>query len=240
MSAERLQKIIAHSGFCSRRAAETLILEGKVSLNGVITKELGIKADSELDIIEVLGKRIANPDFVVYVLNKPKGVVTSKKKQFSEKIVMDLIPKTPDVFPIGRLDKDSEGLLLLTNNGNLAHTLTHPSFAHTKVYKVVIISQKKHAPRTAEWIEHQLLKGVKLGDGLAKADQITVKELPEDEFELTLSVHEGRNHLIRRMCATIGFDVSQLKRIKLGPIRLSNLKSGQYRILTKAEITSLT
>lgn len=240
MSSERLQKILANSGITSRRKAEGLILEGKVSVNGSTVSELGQKADLDTDRIVVDGVVLKHQSTVVYLLNKPRGVVSTAVPQGGQKIVLELVPPKPSVHPIGRLDKESEGLLLLTNNGTLTNTLTHPSFKHSKVYRVYVKPQKSTQPRTGEWIHDKLLKGVKLGDGLAKADSVVVRTLPGDVFEITISVHEGRHHLIRRMCATIGFDVTILKRTKIGNLTLGNLKSGQFRPLTASEIKSLT
>lgn len=238
MATERLQKIIANSGICSRRAAEELLLKGKVSVNGTYIHELGIKADAHVDKIVVDGRILPKPQSLTYLLYKPKGVVSSTKKQKNEKIVTELVPKSPTVYPVGRLDKDSEGLLLLTNNGELANTLSHPSHGHTKTYFVKTRWQDKTKTYTSEEIVKKLLKGVKLGDGLAKADKVEI-EAKEGGFELIITVREGRNHLIRRMCATVGLDVLLLRRIRLAHLVLGSLKSGQYRLLSNHEVTTL-
>lgn len=234
---ERLQKLIAAAGFASRREAEKLIAAGKVQVNGETVTKLGTQADPTTDSITVNGKKLAQPHRLVYALNKPRGVVTSRARQAKERIVTDLVPASPAVYPVGRLDKDSEGLLLLTNDGTLAQRLTHPSFEHQKVYEV-----------TAEWrtykenpdgVLQKLKKGVKLGDGLAKADSARLLRQKENEIRLEITLHEGRTHIVRRMCAAVGLKVTRLIRVKIGTIELENITSGKYRLLTDTERSAL-
>lgn len=236
---ERLQKIIANAGRASRRQAEVLISAGKVTVNGRIVTDLGTKADPETARITVEGLPIISSAPVVYLLNKPKGVVCSRVQQAKEKLVTELVPNNPPVYPVGRLDRESEGLILLTNQGSLTQRLSHPSFTHPKTYFLVCKFQKGETARTPEWISQQLLKGVRLGDGAAKADKLTVKTLPEQVFTLEITVHEGRKHLLRRMCATIGLEVLLLRRTKFATLKLGNLKPGQYRRLSPTEISNL-
>lgn len=236
---ERLQKLIATAGVASRRGAEQLILDGLVSLNGSKVLSLGTKADLAVDTVLVKGTPLPRPRLVVYALNKPKGVVCSTKKQAQEKLVTELVPPHPPVYPVGRLDRESEGLILLTNNGELANQLTHPSYLHAKEYTVLARWQKDKPKREADWVSKHLLKGVRLGDGLAKADQVIFKTNEHGGLVLILTVHEGRQHLIRRMCATIGLDVLRLTRTRLSNLSLRGIKSGQYRILSELETKSL-
>jgi 23S rRNA pseudouridine2605 synthase len=236
---ERLQKIIAAAGFASRRAAEELIKAGKVQVDGKVVKELGTKVDPAKAMIRIEGKILPpKPEAVAYLLYKPKGVVSSTKKQANERIVTDLVPKTPPVYPIGRLDQDTEGLIILTNDGELANTLTHPSYKHTKQYTVKAKWKDPEKAIAPEKLEAKLRKGVKLGDGLAKADHASIKQ-NEGEVVLILTVHEGRHHLIRRMCATIGLDVTQLVRTKIANLTVQKLKSGDYRALSPHEVRNL-
>ena len=236
---ERIQKIIAASGITSRRGAEQLILDGKVKLNGEKVRVLGTKANPEIDEIKVDGKVLPKHiSSITYLVNKPKGVVVSKTRQGDSKIITDLLPLKPAVYPVGRLDKDSEGLILMTNNGELAHKLTHPSFEHKKEY-LVTVKWEKDSKKDVEWVRRHLEKGMKLGDGNAKADKLDIKVLPNDTLSLFITIHEGRHHLIRRMCATVSLEVIKLKRTKLSFLTLGNLNSGQYRILTHEEVARL-
>jgi 23S rRNA pseudouridine2605 synthase len=233
---ERLQKLIAASGICSRRAAEELILQGKVRVNGAVVRELGTKA-GEADVILVNNKPLPKPQTVTYLLNKPRGVVCSMARQADTQIITDLVPPYPPVFPIGRLDKESEGLILLTNDGELANTLTHPKFEHAKEYWVTCRPEVGFTP-DYDLIKTRLLKGVKLGDGDAKADSINIRTEGKKVI-LSITVHEGRHHLIRRMCATQRLDVDRLKRVKIGTLELASLKTGAWRVLTEKEISRL-
>lgn len=235
MSLERLQKIIAASGITSRREAEAFIQEGRVKVNGKVVNKLGSKADLSTDLIMVNNKPLPKITGITYLLYKPKGVVSSSKKQKNETIVTELVPPFPTVYPIGRLDRESEGLILLSNNGELAQKLTHPSFLHFKTYEVVGSLSKDIE---ADSIQRKLLKGVKLGDGLAKADKISAS-IKEKKVYLEITIHEGRHHQIRRMCATIGIDVIKLKRVSVSGITLKTLKPGHYRILESEEIQAI-
>jgi len=233
---ERLQKVIANSGLCSRRTAEQYIQEGRVKVDGVVVTTLGTQIDPERGIITVDGKKLPTYLPVVYLLNKPKGIVCSRTPQGKEEVVTSLVPDFPPVYPIGRLDKESEGAILLTNDGFLTHKLTHPSFQHSKVYRVTVQAEKTiDLPA----VEHHLLKGVKLGDGKAMADKINSSAIDSQTATLYITVHEGRNHLIRRMCATLDLNVKRLVRIQIGFITLGSLKPGEYRRLTRQEIQRL-
>jgi 23S rRNA pseudouridine2605 synthase len=237
---DRLQKLIAHAGLASRREAETLITNGKVRVNGVIVRELGTQADPEVDVILVHNKPLPKPTTVVYLLHKQRGFVCSRKQQADEKLVTELVPPYPRVYPVGRLDKESEGLILLTNDGDLTQKLTHPKHEVPKNYTVTCTWQKNETVRTIAWIEQHLKTGVKLGDGKAKADSIRVKELPNGTLVLQLTIHEGRHHLVRRMCGSIGLEVERLQRTSIGPLTMNRLSPGDYRVLTNKELSQLT
>ncbi|MBU6389759.1 rRNA pseudouridine synthase [Patescibacteria group bacterium] len=235
---ERLQKLIAAAGLASRRQAETLIARGQVTVNGTVVTTLGEKADPETDRITVNGKPLIRAMPTVYAFYKPRGTVCSRAHQGKAPIVTDFLPSDPPVYPIGRLDKESEGLILLTNQGDLANRLTHPSYHHPKEYIVESRWQTAAHQLDPDKIEDRLRKGVKLGDGLARADKITAHPTVSG-YRLTVVVHEGRHHLLRRMCAIIGLDVTRLKRTRIAAISLGSLKPGQYRVVSQTELKRL-
>ena len=239
MAAERLQKLIAAAGLASRREAELWITAGKVRVNGKIISDLGSKADLSTDTVLVNNKPLPKPQSVTYMVNKPKGVVCSRIRQKGETIITDLVPAFPRVYPVGRLDKESEGLILLTNDGDLTLRSTHPSFNHNKDYYLHVRWEKKVIEKPLEWVRDQLLKGVKLGDGKAKADKVSIKPGKGEDITLEMSVHEGRHHLLRRMCARLGLEVRFLRRTKFGTLSLGALKPGRFRLLTPEEEKSL-
>jgi len=239
MAAERLQKLIAAAGLASRREAEAWITAGRVRVNGRVVTDLGSKADLATDTVLVNNRPLPKPQSVTYMVNKPKGVVCSRIRQKGEQIITDLVPAFPRVYPVGRLDKDSEGLILLTNDGDLTQRSTHPSFAHTKEYLLHVRWEKNVIPKPLDWIKEQLLKGVRLGDGPAKADKVGIRSGQEGDITLEITVHEGRHHLLRRMCARLGLEVRFLRRTKFGTLSLGTLKPGRYRLLTPEEQKSL-
>jgi len=225
---ERIHKVLANHGMASRRGAEQLIREGRVMVNGV-PAEIG-QSVSETDKIFVNGvalpKRTA--ESMVYMVHKPKGVVVSSVSQTNEPIITSLVPAEPLVQPVGRLDKESEGLMILTNNGQLALALTHPRFGHRKTY-VVDARVKNDQALDTEKITKQLLKGVKLGDGVAKALAVKILRSHEQTIQIELVVEEGRHHLVRRMCAVVGLRVDRLVRTAIGPLTIRGLSRGTYR-----------
>lgn len=226
---ERLQKILAGVGIGSRRACEELIEAGRVTVNGRVA-QLGDKADVERDRVEVDGVRIGvKPGLVYYVLNKPAGVVTSAADPHGRPIVTDLVPAEPRVFPVGRLDQDTEGLLLLTNDGDLTHQLTHPSFGVEKEYVV----QVDGSPTRGEL--RRLRVGVELDDGMTAPAQATLVE----PTVLRITIHEGRNRQVRRMCEAIGHPVRRLVRTRIGPLTDRSLAPGEWRVLTTDEVRAL-
>ncbi|MCR4634533.1 MAG: rRNA pseudouridine synthase [Erysipelotrichaceae bacterium] len=232
---ERLQKIIAASGYCSRRRAEELIGEGRVSLNGIQVTSLGVKAD-EGDQIAIDGVLIGQKEEkAVYLLNKPRSVISSASDDRGRKTVVDLIDTPYRLYPLGRLDYDSSGLILLSNDGELMQKLIHPSFEVDKVYEVVIDGLIKN-----EEIG-KLERGVKIEDYVsapAKVSLISVNENKKTSF-LEVTIHEGKNREIRKMFESLGYKVIRLHRIKEAGIELGDLKSGEYRRLKPYEVKKL-
>ncbi len=226
---ERLQKILARAGIGSRRHCEELIADGRVSINGEVA-ELGARADVDVDRIEVDGVAIGvRPDLVHYLLNKPAGVVTTAADPQGRRTVIDLVPEEPRVFPVGRLDYDTEGLLLLTNDGDLANRLTHPSHGVEKEYVAVVDG----APTRGEL--RRLREGVELDDGVTAPAKVATIE----PSVLRITIHEGRNRQVRRMCEAIGHPVVRLVRTRIGPIADRSLKPGEWRSLTVDEVRAL-
>jgi 23S rRNA pseudouridine2605 synthase len=240
---ERLQKILSQAGIASRRASEQLMLEGRVTVNGTTVRELGTKADPAHDDIRVDGRRVRLPERHRYLLlNKPRGYVTTRSDPQRRPTVIDLLTGVRDyVFPVGRLDYDSEGLLILTNDGALAAHLTHPRYHVARVYEVrvlgvpdahdlnrlakgVILDDRKIGPSDV-----RLLSDVRRGSERRDAGHAT----------LLITVREGRNRQVRRMCEAIGHPVTHLRRVAIGPIRDARLKPGQWRDLRPDEIERL-
>ena len=231
---ERLQKIIAHSGICSRRKAEELILAGKVKVNGEVIRELGYKADFN-DEIMVDNRPITTEEKVVYMLNKPKNVISSVSDDKGRKCVTDLIESKYRLYPLGRLDYDSSGLILLSNDGELMQKLIHPKYEVEKVYEVKIdglISDNEIK---------KLEKGVKIDDYISAKAKITLTDRNNNRktSSLLVCIHEGKNREIRKMFETVGYKVIRLHRIKEGNLELGDLKSGEYRRLKPFEIKKL-
>lgn len=233
---ERLQKILAAAGVASRREAERMILAGRVTVDGKIVNELGSKYDAGKCKIEVDGKPLAAEEKMYYIFNKPKGVVTTMKDEHGRKCIADFVSDLPvRVYPVGRLDFNTEGLLLLTNDGELAQALMHPSHEVGKTY---VARVEGIVPR--EKLE-QLAKGVQLEDGMTAPAKVKLRSSDpgrkQTVFELT--IHEGRNRQVRRMCDAIGHPVVELQRVKEGPLALNNLARGKMRELTVNELVAL-
>lgn len=231
---ERLQKIIANAGIASRRAAEEMIRQGRVSVNGIVVRELGTKAGPE-DEIRIDGKLISTEvDKVYLMLYKPQGYVTTLKDPEGRPIVTDLIGDIRErVFPVGRLDYDSEGLLLLTNDGDFAQKLQHPRFRISKTYMVKI----KGNPTKKEI--NEMKKGVKLQDGLFVPEELSVEKVNDKSCWLKLTIHEGRNRVLRRFFEATHHPVARLVRVAVGDLTLGKLKQGEYRHLKPNEIIRL-
>ncbi|MED4956295.1 pseudouridine synthase [Paenibacillus macerans] len=233
---ERLQKILAGAGVASRRKCEELILSGKVQVNGETVTELGTKADPAADVITVDGKPIGAEKKLYLVFNKPKGVITSASDPQGRKIVTDYLKGVKErVYPVGRLDYDTEGLLLLTNDGEFAHLLTHPKHHVPKTYLATV----KGVPHGDDL--EKLKKGIMLEDGITAPAEVEYHDVdPEGKFAtISITIHEGRNRQVRRMFDAISHPVSKLKRISFGDLYLGNLKRGLYRHLTKEEVDGL-
>jgi 23S rRNA pseudouridine2605 synthase len=232
---ERLQKVIAHAGIASRRKAEQLIVEGKVKVNGKIVRELGTKVGPH-DKIEVNGIPVEREEPVYFLFYKPRGVISSVKDDKGRKVVTDYFPEIEQrIYPIGRLDYDTSGLLLLTNDGDFANLLMHPRYEIEKVY----IAKVKGIPSREQL--KALEKGIRLEDGLTAPAR--VKLLKMDKRKQTaiieIVIHEGRNRQVRRMFEAIGHPVMKLKREKYAFLDLKGLKAGEYRELTPHEVKQL-
>ena len=234
-SLERLQKIIAHAGVSSRRKAEQLILEGKVTVNGEVVKELGIKCDPSIDDIRVNGEQLyIDKERITILFNKPVKVITTMSDPQQRKKVIDFIKIEERVFPVGRLDYETEGLLLLTNDGDLAYQLMHPKYEIEKVYEVTVNGK----PNKDQL--NKLRKGILLNDGLTAPAKISsIIKLPNNRSKITVTIHEGRKRQVRRMFKAINHEVEHLKRIKYSFLTLDGVESGEYRFLSKKEIEKL-
>lgn len=233
---ERLQKILAQAGVASRRKCEQLIAEGKVQVNGETVTELGTKADPAVDSISVNGKSIGAENKIYVLFNKPKGVITSASDDKGRKVVTDYLKGIHErVYPVGRLDYDTEGLLILTNDGDFAHLLTHPKHHVPKTYWATV----KGVPHGSEL--EKLKKGILLEDGMTAPAEVEYQDIDsENKFStISITIHEGKNRQVRRMFEAINHPVIKLKRISFGDLYLGNLKRGIYRHLTKDEILTL-
>ena len=230
---ERLQKVMAAAGVASRRASEELIAAGRVTVNGEVA-ELGCKVDAGQDDIRVDGERInADPDRVYVMLNKPRGVVTTVDDPEGRPTVMDLVNLPMRLFPVGRLDLDTEGLLLLTNDGDLTHALLHPSRQVPRTYVALVAGPFKG--RAAA----QLRDGVELDDGTARPQAVEVLEEQQGKALVQVVMTEGRKREVRRMFAEVGHPVERLARVAFGGVELGDLRQGKWRFLTQQEVGRL-
>ena len=227
----RLAKHLAHAGVASRRAAEQLIFDGRVTVAGKVVRDPARDVDGSLPI-SVDGRPVgaAEQERAVYVLNKPAGVVSTSHDTHGRKTVVDLIHADRRLYPVGRLDADTTGLILLTDDGELAHRLTHPSFEVPKTYRAVVRN-----PPVREPALRKLREGIDLDDG--RTSPAKVRRISSGELEIT--IHEGRKRQVRRMCEAIGHRVESLDRVAFGPLRLGNLPVGGHRRLTAAEVERL-
>jgi 23S rRNA pseudouridine2605 synthase len=234
MSLVRLQKFLAEAGIASRRRCEQLIQDGKVSVNGQPIYILGSKIDPERDAVEVYGKPVVIERKVYVALSKPAGVLCTSHDTHGRKRAVDLLPRSlPRLYTVGRLDKDTEGLLFLTNDGTFSLRLTHPRYKMNKTYWVEVEGELKHAEIA------RLLKGVRSEGELLHADRIFQVCAQTDTTELQLVLSEGKKREIRRMMAMIGHPVKRLVRIAIGPVELGNLKTSQWRYLSDEEVDQL-
>jgi len=228
---ERLQKVLAATGYGSRRIAEDLIAAGRVTVNGEVAI-LGRRVDADNDVVEVDGAPIGvRPDLVYYLLNKPVGVITTSRDTHDRQTVVDLVPSDPRVFSVGRLDVDTEGLLLLTNDGDLANRIAHPSHGIEKEYLVEVTGGAVSAGSI-----RSLRTGVLLDDGMTAPAKVS----QPDPGVLRITIHEGRNRQVRRMCEAVGHQVTRLVRTRIGPITDRSLQPGSWRELTTDEWRELT
>lgn len=233
MTAERVQKVLAAAGVASRRACEELIAEGRVTVDGERVT-LGAKADPTRQVLAVDGERVAvDPRLVHLMLNKPAQVVTTASDPQGRRTVLDLVPSQPRVYPVGRLDQDTEGLLLLTNDGELAHRLTHPRYEVEKTYVAQV------AAPVGKGVLRRLAAGVELEDGPAAVR--SARELGSDGRRalLELTIAEGRNREVRRLLTAVGHPVQRLARVRLGPVSLGDLSPGKHRPLNSREVRAL-
>lgn len=231
--AERLQKVLATAGIGSRRECEELIREGRIEVDGDIVSELGSRVDATRQRIRVDGVTLPQPKRAYYVVNKPTGVVCTNHDPSGRTRVIDLIRSDERLFTVGRLDRSSEGLILVTNDGELSNKLTHPRYGIDKVYRVRVAGQP------AAQLLGKLRRGIRLADGVAKVAAVRIKRRHKTSTELEVVLNEGRNREIRRLLARIGHKVLQLRRVAMGPLHLGDLPLGAYRKLSRDEVQKL-
>jgi 23S rRNA pseudouridine2605 synthase len=230
---ERLQKVLARAGFSSRRGAESLMQEGRVTVNGTIVREPGTKADPARDDIRVDGVRVKPGGAPVYILlNKPRGVVTTRRDPSGRPTVMDLVPGVSGLFPVGRLDLTTEGLILLTNDGAFAERVSHPRYEVPRVYHA-----KVRGVPDARALE-RLRSGVRVNDDLLAVDQVRVIDIDRNTW-VEVTLHEGKQHEVKRLLEAVGHPVSKLRRVAFGPVTLRGLQPGEFRALDPAEVAGL-
>ena len=238
---ERLQKFLARSGIASRRKSEELITSGRIKVNGQVVTELGIKINPEIDIVEYNGKQIKEENKKIYILlNKPIGYVTTVKDQFKRDTVMELVKGVKErIVPVGRLDMYTSGALLLSNDGDFINKVTHPKHEIEKTYNATIVGKV-----TKEDVE-KLTKGVEIQDDLetyvTKPAKVKILKIDEEKnlSRIQITIHEGKNREVRRMCEAIGKKVIALHRTQIGNIDVKNLQLGKWRYLTEKEIQNL-
>lgn len=234
MTVVRLQKFLANAGVASRRKAEELITSGRVKVNGRVVTELGTKVDDAKDVVAVNGKVVRPAETTWIALHKPRGYLSTRKDPEGRPTVYDLLPPAlHGLFYVGRLDRDSEGLLLLTNDGDTANRMLHPRYEVQRVYEVLVRGELK--PDRIQ----KLVDGVELEDGIATAESVRVLGVARNETRLRLSLREGRKREVRRMLWAVGHKVLRLKRLSYGPIKLGRLPEGKWRKLTEAELRAL-
>jgi pseudouridine synthase len=243
---ERLQKVLAHAGIASRRKCEELILQGRVRVNGQVVTQLGSKVDPDRDTIEVDGQPIVPEQKVYIILYKPRGYLSDTLDFRGHPSALGLVPGGERLYPVGRLDARSEGLLLLTNDGELAHHLTHPRYEHRKEYLALVEGEPTEATlrRMLEGVEHD--GEVLRADDVQRLERLSPpacihgwEEAPKGMTWLRIALHEGKKRHIRRMCAALGHPVQRLIRVRIGPLELGDLLVGKWRYLTEGEVKRL-
>ena len=229
----RLNKYIANSGVCSRREADNFILAGVVTVNGEVVTELGTKVNIYTDDVRFNGERLKGEAKIYIVMNKPKGYVTTASDPHADKTVMDLLKGCPSrVFPVGRLDKNTTGVLMFTNDGEIAEKLTHPSYDKKKIYQVSLDSKLRH-----EDFE-KILSGIELNDGVIAADELEYIE-EDDHHKIGIEIHSGKNRIVRRIFESLGYEVKALDRVYFAGLTKKGVKRGDWRYLTEGEINLL-
>lgn len=230
----RLNKFLSHAGVCSRRNADLLIESGRVAVNGIPVQKLGIVIDEQRDKVTVDGKQVSlQPNRIYILLNKPKGYLSTVKDSFHRPTVLDLVGKDKKVFPVGRLDQDTEGVLLLTNDGELAYRLTHPKFQIEKTYLVTVKGEMDQK------ILEKFKQGVKIEEDVVASGEGKIIQAEKDSSVLELTLKEGRKREIKRICEMVGFPVSNLIRSRFAHLSARGLQTGQWRYLTDREILQL-
>jgi 23S rRNA pseudouridine2605 synthase len=233
MAEERLQKMMAAAGIASRRASEELISQGRVTINGQVA-ELGNRVDPTRDVVEVDGERVnVHPDRVYIALNKPRGVITTADDPEGRPTVLDLVNLPQRLFPVGRLDQDTEGLLLMTNDGELAHQLLHPSYEVERVYVALVPGPVRRK------VLAELRDGVEVEDYVARPRRVRVLEEQSSKVLLEVVMTQGRKREVRRMLGAVGLNVERLARVSYGGVDLGELRQGKWRFLTQQEIGRL-
>ncbi len=229
----RLNKFIANSGVCSRREADTMIQAGVVTVNGEVVTELGTKININTDDVRFNGERLKGEEKVYIIMNKPKGYVTTASDPHADKTVVDLVKNCPArVYPVGRLDKNTTGVLLLTNDGELAERLTHPSYDKKKIYQVLLDKELKDEDR------QKILEGVELSDGMEKADELEYID-EGDRRKLGIEIHSGKNRIVRRLFESLGYTVRTLDRVYFAGLTKKGLKKAEWRYLNEGEVNIL-
>lgn len=229
----RIDKFLANSGISARRNISEVLKIHTITINGKRVKEAGVRFDPNKDILLLDGKEITAPYATYIIVNKPKGIISTASDEFGRKTVLSLVPSKQRLYPVGRLDQDTTGLLLLTNDGNLANRLTHPRYHIPKVYELTI---RGSVPE--EKLAH-FRRGVKLEDGMTSKAQAKVVRQAEKQTIVAVTLHEGKKRQIRRMCEVLRLPLVELKRVQIGPILLGDLHEGKYRNLTEEELISL-
>ena len=229
----RLNKFIANSGVCSRREADNFILAGVVTVNGEVVTELGTKVNINTDDIRFNGERLKGENKIYIIMNKPKGYVTTASDPHADKTVMDLLKGCPTrVFPVGRLDKNTTGVLMFTNDGEIAEKLTHPSYDKKKIYQVSLDSKLR-----GEDFD-KILSGIELSDGVIAADALEYIE-EDDHRKLGIEIHSGKNRIVRRIFESLGYEVKALDRVYFAGLTKKGLKRGEWRYLSEGETNLL-
>ena len=229
----RLNKYIANSGVCSRREADNFILAGVVTVNGEVVTELGTKVNIYTDDVRFNGERLKGEEKIYIVMNKPKGYVTTASDPHAEKTVMDLLKGCPSrVFPVGRLDKNTTGVLMFTNDGEIAEKLTHPSYDKKKIYQVSLDSKLKGEDYD------KILSGIELSDGVIAADELEYIE-EDDHRKIGIEIHSGKNRIVRRIFESLGYEVKALDRVYFAGLTKKGIKRGDWRYLSEGEVNLL-